>query len=617
MGILAIKTDGTEGQVGATPNARAASHSAAGPDFSTELDRKLDGKVDPSLKPDTGGTRHSARKVSSDEGRARQAFGGSAPSPVATVTPVPVGARSGLAACDKLILDSTGPSTHSAEDDEYPAQPAASARAAAGEEVASAQTTPHSARGKRLNLDVSTRGPGDMPAPVGPLESGYRDARAPWANKTVSADESSTPPQGGAGQTFATSEVTTNQGKASASRPGRAKASQDEAGDTKTASSLPWSGPVPGQDTSASGMGPTTIPEKTAAPRVMSRTEPGARLHGAGAVALQKGTSPSTDQAPLSSPAATESLPPKVSAGAQSMAGNGRGSDAQMPALAQPSGSSSVPSGLTDAAHTRPASEQRTSSTRVDSQGSRRAASVAGRDARLDAATASSQRQSFRMDAGESGHPDSSADHGGGGSAHSSAQVADNIGIAKTGLPVGQAVLQGHVESGAVSSEKGGTSQPRMRTPGAFAPEGYETHPGKIVSSARLFEQAGNAGMQVKLRSDALGPIEVHTVVKGSDIGASFHVEGRDSQVALANELPQLERALNERSLHVEHLDVLQGAVSGGSADTAGSGTSQGNASETQKFYSSHPTYASLPEVQIVPEDWNLGLSTTRINLRV
>jgi hypothetical protein len=126
--------------------------------------------------------------------------------------------------------------------------------------------------------------------------------------------------------------------------------------------------------------------------------------------------------------------------------------------------------------------------------------------------------------------------------------------------------------------------------------------------------------MQVRLRSEALGPIDVHTIVKGSDIGASIRVEARDTQVMLANELSQLERALSERSLRVEHLDVLQGSVSGGRSNGTGAGNSHGSPSQPRQSFSSYSagqTYTSLPDAPTVSEDWGLGLSTTRINLRV
>jgi flagellar hook-length control protein FliK len=142
----------------------------------------------------------------------------------------------------------------------------------------------------------------------------------------------------------------------------------------------------------------------------------------------------------------------------------------------------------------------------------------------------------------------------------------------------------------------------------------------KIVSSARFTQQAGNAEMQVRLRSETLGPIDVHAVVKGSDIGASIRVEAREAQAMLTSELPQLERALNERSLRVQHLDVLQNSVAGGRSNGNGAGNSYGSLAEPRQGFSSYsagPSYPSLPETPAASEEGGLGLSTTRINLRV
>jgi len=170
------------------------------------------------------------------------------------------------------------------------------------------------------------------------------------------------------------------------------------------------------------------------------------------------------------------------------------------------------------------------------------------------------------------------------------------------------------------SPEAAGASQGRSEASSASVPEGYQANAETLVHSAHLSQQAGNAEMQVRLRSEALGPIDVHAVIKGSDIGASIRVEARDTQVMLANELSQLERALNERSLRVEHLDVLQGSVTGGRSNGTGSGNSHGSPSQSRQSFSSYSagqTYSSLPETPLVSEDWGLGLSTTRINLRV
>jgi hypothetical protein len=219
---------------------------------------------------------------------------------------------------------------------------------------------------------------------------------------------------------------------------------------------------------------------------------------------------------------------------------------------------------------------------------------------------------------------DASTDKNGGEAAQDLAKVADEKGgppKASADPPLApQLIPEGRAEAGRASAEVAGASPGRGQVGTASVFEGGQANTGAVVSSARLTQQAGNAEMQVRLRSEALGPMDVHTTVKGSDVGASIRVEARDTQVMLANELSQLERALNERSLRVEHLDVLQGSVSGGRSNGSGPGHSYGSPSEPRPSFSSYSvsqTYTSLPETPTVSEDWGLGQSTTRINLRV
>ena len=219
---------------------------------------------------------------------------------------------------------------------------------------------------------------------------------------------------------------------------------------------------------------------------------------------------------------------------------------------------------------------------------------------------------------------DASADKKGGEAAQDLTQVVDGKGsLPKASADPAlapQPVPEGRAEAGRTSPAAAGASQGRGEAASSGALEGYQANADAVVRSARFTQQAGNAEMQVRLRSEAFGPIDVHTIVKGSEIGASIRVEARDTQVMLANELSQLEQALHERSLCVEHLDVLQGSVSGGQSDGTGSGNTHGSPSEPRQSFSSYSagqTYTSMPELPTVSEDWGLGVSTTRINLRV
>jgi flagellar hook-length control protein FliK len=217
-----------------------------------------------------------------------------------------------------------------------------------------------------------------------------------------------------------------------------------------------------------------------------------------------------------------------------------------------------------------------------------------------------------------------SDDKKGGDSTPVSAKTADeNHSLSKTtadSTVTTQFNPPARAEADRASPEAAGASQGRGESESASALAGYQSTVHGAVSSARLTQQAGNAEMQVRLRSEALGPIDVHTSVKDSDIGASIRVEARETQVMLASELSQLERALNDKSLRVQRLDVLQGSVSGGQSNGTGPDNSHGSPSQPRPGLASHPAgqaFPGLPEAPTLYEDGGLELSTARINLRV
>jgi hypothetical protein len=301
------------------------------------------------------------------------------------------------------------------------------------------------------------------------------------------------------------------------------------------------------------------------------------------------------------------------------------------PSLHAPDFSPFVPFELIQAVSTGRADEPQNSNEINNPQGGNHAASGANSDAPPDGTLASLVQYPAQTEDTETGslvydtkQADTSGDKKGGEAAQDLTKVADGKG----GLPKADAdpalapqlVLEGRAEAGRASLEAAGATPGRGEAGSASLLEAYQANAGAMVSSARLTQQAGNAEMQVRLRSEALGPIDVHTIVKGSDIGASIRVEAHNTQVMLANELSQLERALNERSLRVEHLDVLQGSVTGGRSNGNGPGNSFGSPSQPRQGFSSYSagqTYTSLPEAPAVSEDWGLGFSATRINLRV
>jgi len=420
------------------------------------------------------------------------------------------------------------------------------------------------------------------------------------------------------------------------------EASQDK--DSKTAlaeasSSLQPSRPVPAVATGQEGSAPMTKSAPTSegmeALHATSLNSLGNESQGTGhetLAPLQNETTQIKQQGPSSGPEARARQTAESGPESQSRGHSAIGSNAKISTQSQqaPDLSLSVPFELTKALSTQGVDEPQNSNRIKDSQKGEQAGSGANSDAEPGDATASLVLAPAETDGIETGslvpdtrQADTSADKQGGDAAQGLTKVVNEKGglpKSDADLPLAQQLVpQGRAGAGSASPAAGASRSPGQAG-GASVFESYQANAGGVVSSARFTQQAGNAEMRVRLRSEALGPIDVHTIVKGSDIGASIRVEARDTQVMLTNELSQLERALNERSLRVEHLDVLQGSVSGGRSDGSGPGDSHGSPSEPRQSFSSYSagqTYTSLPEAPTVTEDWGLGLSSTRINLRV
>ena len=126
--------------------------------------------------------------------------------------------------------------------------------------------------------------------------------------------------------------------------------------------------------------------------------------------------------------------------------------------------------------------------------------------------------------------------------------------------------------------------------------QNYEGGAGKIVRSAWLSDSANGAEMHVELRTGALGPLDVHAVVHEGTVGAEIHVQGQEAHSLLAAGLPSLERALGERNLRVENINIYQ--------DQGGGGTSGGGKQDSQSGSSS-------PQRQVLPWDNHPHASNT------
>jgi len=96
----------------------------------------------------------------------------------------------------------------------------------------------------------------------------------------------------------------------------------------------------------------------------------------------------------------------------------------------------------------------------------------------------------------------------------------------------------------------------------------------RMVQSARLAGNLGASEMNVSLRTEGLGAVELRTHVTGDTVGASISVERHDAHAMLTNDLGSLHQALNDRQLRVGDVKLFQGAF-GADAAAADSQSSQ------------------------------------------
>lgn len=92
-------------------------------------------------------------------------------------------------------------------------------------------------------------------------------------------------------------------------------------------------------------------------------------------------------------------------------------------------------------------------------------------------------------------------------------------------------------------------------------PEELPTSLGNVVQASQLYQRAGGAEMHIAMNTDLLGSIDLRAVVHQSTVTATIAVQRADVQVLLANDLPALQHALSEQSLHVQQISVLGGSV--------------------------------------------------------
>jgi flagellar hook-length control protein FliK len=77
--------------------------------------------------------------------------------------------------------------------------------------------------------------------------------------------------------------------------------------------------------------------------------------------------------------------------------------------------------------------------------------------------------------------------------------------------------------------------------------------------------------MQIAFRTEVFGSVQLRTMIRNGQIGATIGVEKGEAQALLTSELPALERALAQRDLRVDNISIFQQSTAGDTEFSHGS----------------------------------------------
>jgi len=131
-----------------------------------------------------------------------------------------------------------------------------------------------------------------------------------------------------------------------------------------------------------------------------------------------------------------------------------------------------------------------------------------------------------------------------------------------------------------------------------------------------------NAQMHVGMHTDAFGAVEIHTVVRQSQVGITVHAE-RDIARWFSSEVPGLESGLNKSHLNLTGVDFS----SGGSGVQTGTSFQHGQQRQSFSQPASSPSTGSvvtatperempLPETaEILPSELGAGSAQSHVSI--
>ena len=108
------------------------------------------------------------------------------------------------------------------------------------------------------------------------------------------------------------------------------------------------------------------------------------------------------------------------------------------------------------------------------------------------------------------------------------------------------------------------------------------------VQMARLVDRAGQAEMHIDLRTSSFGSVEVHTVIRDSQVGVVVGSERGDLRTLMAAEMPNLQTAFRQHDLGFDQIRFL------GHGASMGAGLTAGSDSQSRSFAQEHGLSAGV-----------------------
>jgi len=121
--------------------------------------------------------------------------------------------------------------------------------------------------------------------------------------------------------------------------------------------------------------------------------------------------------------------------------------------------------------------------------------------------------------------------------------------------------------------------------------------PASTVEVARLVTGVAQSEMHIGLRTQAFGNVEVHTVVRDSQVGVSVGSERGDLRSLFAPEVSGLQTTFRQQDLRFDSIRFLENSA-GTTAGFSGGSNSQARSSNQQ-----HSSPAGLFSIHSPPED--------------